>query len=109
MTARSPRRRNGFGEKPVAKFESHITCRREQRDSVERVGLARGWKGSAIDPDPIMGDKPYCYLTAYDSDVDRLKVQMEATAEALLREGLDVLRCKIERIVYDTKTDVNEL
>ncbi len=56
-----------------------------------------------------MGDKPYVYLTAYSPDAHNLRRAMEIVASALRVAGVDVLREKIERIVFDTKTGVNEL
>lgn len=95
----------------AVKFEAHITYDRILRPKVEPIGESLGWKGSAIDPDPIMGDKPYAYLTAYDTDPKRLLTRMDDVVAAMahLEPCVVALRLKIERIIYDTKTGVDEL
>src|SRR5690349_6220490 len=92
------------------KFEAHITYNRADRATVEPLGESMGWKGSAIDPDPIMGDKPYAYLTAYDPEPVRLLTRMNDVASEMVAQlQVAPLRLKIERIVFDTKTGVDEL
>lgn len=93
----------------MAKYEAHITYHRADRAAGEAIGEPLGWKGSAIDPDPIMGDKPYAYLTAYDPDPLVLLTRMRQCVLKLWERDVLCLRQKIERIVYDTKTDVNEI
>ena len=95
----------------MAKYEAHITCPRESSDTIQRLITRRltKWKFSAFDADPLMGDKPFAYLTSYDpSDEDMLDHMTEA-AYALEAAGVPVLRQKIERIVFDTKTQVDEI
>lgn len=93
----------------MAKFEAHITCNRADAQRVAQIGKGEGWSYSAFDADPIMGDKPYSYLTAYSKDQFDLLARMQSTCARLEYDGVHVLRSKIERIVYDTKTNFNEL
>jgi hypothetical protein len=95
----------------MAKFEAHITFDRAKSKLVQGLADDTGgkWKVSAFDADPIMGDKPYCYLTAYDKDEIMLLDRMSQVAGLAEVRGIPVLRQKIERIIYDTKTGVDEI
>lgn len=91
------------------KFESHVTCDVADAIVVERVANQAGWKFSRIDGDALMGAKPHCYLTAYSPDAQTLKDDMDVVVELLKFNHVPVLRQKIERIIFDTKTGVDEL
>ena len=88
------------------KFEAHITCPREASDRVEHFAIP-GWSFSVIDGDPIMGKRAYCYLTCYDTDAQRTKDRVRSMASAIRANGIEVLREKVEQIIYDTKTGVD--
>lgn len=92
----------------MAKYEAHITCPREQSEKL-KIFCIDGWKYSAFDADPIMGDKPFAYLTAYDADSGLLLMRMNYLTKLLRQVGITILREKIERIIYDTKTGVDEI
>ena len=92
----------------MEKFEAHITLPREKSDWVQAAAM-ENWKFSAIDGDALMGKKPYCYLTAYDSSAIELFKSMTQMCKILERVGVDVLRKKVEKIIYDTKTNVDEI
>src|SRR5690349_9915611 len=95
----------------MSKYEAHITFDKQYAEKL-KPGLATStvnWQYSAIDDDPIMGQKPYCYWTGYSSDPNVLLGSMQAVSWALTGSGVPVLRQKIERIIYDTKTGVDEL
>ncbi len=93
----------------MAKFESHITFHISAADTVKAVGDSYGWKYSQIDGDALMGAKPYCYLTGYAPDGHELHRDMNAVVNAARKQGVQELRTKIEQIVWDTKTGVNDL
>lgn len=93
----------------MPKFESHITCYIQDANKVMEVGEVLGWKFSKIDGDPLMGAKPYCYLTRYEPNEKVLFSEMNAAEVMLKREMVPVLRTKIERIIWDTKTGVDEI
>lgn len=90
-------------------YEAHMTFDREHAAKVE-TAAALGWVYSVITGCPLLGSGTYCYLTGYSrDDPAQLLREMEATATALAQSGVPVLRLKIERIVYDSKTGVNAL
>lgn len=92
----------------MPKFEAHITCHIEHAVRVEMFGTLMGWKFSRIDGDALMGAKPYCYLTCYSIQYEILRAEVDAASRNLAQMGVPVLREKIEQIVYDTKTGVDE-
>lgn len=85
------------------KFEAHITCPREDSGVVAERSNEH-WVFSAIDGDPVMGKRPYCYLTGYSTSAEELLGRMTAMAAMLRADGVEVLREKMEEIIYDTKT-----
>jgi hypothetical protein len=93
----------------MPKFEAHLTLPKADRDIASFVGETTGWTFSEIDGDPLMGAKPYCYLTAYEPDATLLLSRMRGVAHSLRQRGVAVLREKVEQIIYDTKTNVNEI
>lgn len=96
----------------MPKFEAHITCPREEGGGIMellRKKQITSWGFSAFDADPVLGDKPYFYLTMYSADEKLLKKAANLMAALLTQEGHSVLRQKIERIIYDTKTEVDEI
>jgi hypothetical protein len=93
----------------MAKFESHITFHISAAETVKTIGASHGWKYSQIEGDALMGAKPYCYLTGYAPDGRELQQSMNAVVDAVNQQGAMALRTKIEQIVWDTKTGVNEL
>lgn len=99
----------------TGKFEAHITLPREQGRDAAKVALyyyaygGPNWQSSNFDADPVMGDKPYSYLTAYYTDEKVLLERVRGMEEILKGNGIEVLRSKVERIIYDTKTGVNEI
>lgn len=92
----------------MAKYEAHITMDKTP-DAVAKVGDGvAGWQYSCIDDDPVMGQKPYCYLTGYHADRHTLAGRMRYVCAELEKVGVPVLRTKIERIVFDSKTGWND-
>jgi HD superfamily phosphohydrolase YqeK len=96
--------------KPLG-YEAHITFDRSMinSDAVVFIADKYDWKRSAFDADPIMGDKPYGYLTKYETDSRKLLDEVQYVSFLLESEAIPVLRRKIESILYDTKTGVNFL
>ena len=93
----------------TGRFEAHITFPKHTHKHVEAAGEREGWVFSAITGCPLLGQGDYCYLTSYDTDSDKLLASMDTVAATLAKQGIIALRLKIERIVYDTKTGVDEL
>lgn len=86
-------------------YEAHITYKEECRTMLEALTIP-GWKFSCIDGDPVLGKQKFCYLTSYDIDGKILLHRMRMVVESM---GFSCVRQKIEHIVYDTKTDIDEL
>lgn len=94
----------------MPKFEAHITLPLAARAEVERFAeVTQQWKFSCIDGDALMESKPYCYLTGYDPDGEALLDRAYGAVAALADLGITQLRVKVERIVFDSKTHVDEL
>jgi hypothetical protein len=91
------------------KYEAHITISLSSEEEVKKVGLSSNWTFSKILGDPIMGKEAYCYLTQYKENANELLKEMNDVASCLKLNNCKVLRCKIELICYDTKTNVNIL
>lgn len=91
------------------KFECHMTFHVDNAPWVKAAGEANGFKYSQIDGDAKMGPKPWCYLTAYAPTGEALKERMWEVEVLLEAAGVATLRKKIEEIVYDTKTGVDNL
>lgn len=97
-------------------YEAHITFDFAVAEWVKKRHTAK-WKFSIIDGDPNLGDKVFCYLTSYDDDpfclLERMKDEIFIVSLHFPRELYDEfgsnLRMKIERIVYDTKTNRDEI
>lgn len=89
------------------KFECHLTFDKTHRAVVQT--LRDDWKFSEIDGDALMGAKSFCYLTAYDTKAHRLLDRAKAVEQAAKQHGAEALRCKIEEIVYDTRTGINRI
>ena len=97
----------------MAKFEAHITMdkiyapRLKPSPTGDAIEIA-DWKYSAIDDDPVMGQNAYCYLTGYDTDAQNLLDRMLRVVDILYELHIGVLRTKVEQIIWDSKTGVNE-
>ena len=96
-------------------YEAHITYAIEDQAAVEKYHSPE-WKFSAIDGDPVLGKKVFCYLTSYDANPHKLLDRMKCEADSLRYfsevpgyDGAEPVRQKIERIVYDTKTQRDEV
>lgn len=86
-------------------YECHITMRGDPK-VIEPLVKATGWKFSAIDGDPVLGKGVLCYATSHfkgSRDVDEVIILMDEVADALRYKGAEVIREKVELVVYDTK------
>lgn len=69
--------------------------------------MVKGWTNSAIDGDIVLGAGMKRYLTRHEPDSAPQVVminEMEKLAESLSVSGRKVLRTKIERVLYDYRT-----
>lgn len=90
-------------------YECHITLKGVPGDLLKRqVESYHGWKFSAIDGDPTLGQSVFCYATKHynakhelDYVIERMhEVATELAGKAVVEE---VIREKVELVVYDTK------
>lgn len=91
----------------IGRFEWHITCPQGDRKRVMEVVDTTGWTFSEITGCPILGQGTYCYITGFDTDDQIALHDMIECVDILETVGVEVLRSKIENIVYDSKTKVN--
>jgi hypothetical protein len=91
-------------------FEIHVTLDNKYRE--EEAVIKRclpdphylTWKFSAIDGDPVLGDKVFCYLTGHTDFVKTALHQLVLLLGHLRFHGIEPIRTKIEHIVFDSKT-----
>ena len=84
-------------------YECHITIALADAEAGERVAKELHWSTSQIERDPVLGKDSYFYLTTHDSQLARIKSRMHHASFELKEAGVNVIREKIEHIVYDTK------
>lgn len=86
-------------------FEAHITINKEHHDRAAVLAAMRSWKMSQIDGDPVMGAKPFAYMTKWSKNFNELMLDMNTTREILLKLEIPipVLRCKIEAVLHDVR------
>ena len=83
--------------------ECHITCWVSQAKLAQSVADEDGWKTSEIHRDISLGNDVYFYLTTHHPNLMKMFEKMNATSAKLKAKGVDVVREKIELIIYDTK------
>lgn len=89
-------------------FECHITMRGERNEveeAVRRVGF--GWTFSCIDSDPVLGDEVFCYATNHYPTESIAITETSCAKRDLLGLGMNVVRAKVELIVFDERYGVN--
>jgi len=84
-------------------YESHITIHIKDAELAQVVADGYGWKTSKIAGDITLGKDTYFYLTTHERDLIRMQDKLRDTGTALRAAGLNVIREKIELIIYDTK------
>lgn len=87
-------------------YECHITIAVKDAEKACKLLQAFNWKTSEIKRDPILGDGSHFYFTRHDQSHGKIETHMRLAANTLRYAGIEVLREKIELIVYDTKTGV---
>lgn len=87
-------------------YECHITIEGDKA-AVEQAVAAVGWKFSAIDGDPSLGEGIKCYATMhYNSRIPVYEIidTVNSAANNLRSRGIKVVREKVELVVYDTRS-----
>lgn len=73
---------------------------------IEKAVISVGWKFSSIDGDPILGEGIKCYATKHfpvKIDVEQVIENVKGVSKALSDLGHNVIRDKVELVVYDSK------
>lgn len=86
-------------------YECHITLGLHPV-SAKRLIEALGWKYSMIEGDPVLGTGYHEYATRHASakcPESTIIAEMDYIAGVLAHMGFNVLRQKVELVVYDTK------
>lgn len=92
----------------MKKFESHITLLKpisvDKAKLLFRLAKQDNMKTSWITGDPVLGVGKWFYISGYDEDFDLLLLKVKNLSRKLKDLGFEVIREKIEEILYDTKT-----
>lgn len=87
-------------------YKCHITLAKQECVSPIQAIEALGWKYSAIDGDPDLGEGLLEYATTHylpDWVVTDVIDEMAKVTEVLTICGHRVIRQKVELVIYDTK------
>lgn len=90
-------------------YECHITILGESKSDkvkVEKSVLSIGWTFSAIDKDIVLGDGVKCYATRHFNiryDERNMEAMVMGAKYELESHGLKVIRCKIEKVLFDER------
>lgn len=92
-----------------AYYEAHITLIADPVSVKPYIESSRNpWKFSVIDGDPVLGEGIKCYATMF-FNVKRPQAEvlqlLHAKADHLKGVGFNVVRRKIEKVIYDDKMD----
>lgn len=88
-------------------YECHITMLGDP-EVLKPLVEKTGWKFSCINGDPVLGDGIKCYATMFHNirtEEQIVLTYLGMTAACLRERGVNVIRRKIERVVYDDKID----
>jgi len=83
-------------------YECHLTFDAEQASLVE-ASCPYGWTFSRIEGDPALGQRLYCYWTAWHGSHGVISDEMAVAISLAKRNGLPLVRAKIEHIIYDQR------
>jgi hypothetical protein len=87
-------------------FECHITIKGERDDVSPIVNeMGDGWSFSCIDGDPVLGLQEYCYATNHYETERGARLGISVWASYLSRMGLDIVRGKVEQVIFDSRTE----
>lgn len=87
-----------------------MTFDKEHATAIQKFADEVGWVFSVISGCPLLGQGTYCYLTNYNKLSPAVLVEdMQSIEQQLKERNVPTLRAKVEHIVYDSKTGVNEV
>lgn len=87
-------------------YECHITLEGNRTSTKSKVE-AIGWKFSAIDGDPVLGDGVKCYATKHYNErftENEVTEKVCNAAEMLQDAGMTVTRRKVELVIFDDRS-----
>jgi len=87
-------------------YECHITMTGD-KDTIKKLVEDQKWKFSCIDGDPTLGDGLKCYATRHFNvreNQDLILSKLLDIADRFSHSGINVLRRKIERVIYDDRS-----
>lgn len=92
-------------------YECHVTMS-GNKEAIKKCVEKLKWKFSCIDGDPTLGDGLKCYATRHFNH--KLKEsavlnELHRIADSLVNSGIEVLRRKIERVIYDDRSSTVRL
>jgi hypothetical protein len=87
-------------------YECHITIPAKAAEAGREIASKTHWKFSVIDGDPVLGKHVFAYLTTHGTDLTKVVARMNEVSAEVKAYGVDVIREKIELIVYDTKVGI---
>lgn len=94
-------------------YECHVTfIAPPESDSTSMGPTGMGWKFSQIDGDPVLGAGVKAYFTRQFREsipMDQVRAEVDQVGDVLVAEGYEVLRRKVELVVYDSKQLPDEL
>lgn len=85
-------------------FECHITLMSSQGEQATEIAKNLHWKTSEIARDPVLGNDTYFYLTTHTDNLPAMMTKLAGARGQLQQAGIEIIREKIEVIIYDTKT-----
>lgn len=93
----------------MSRYECHITLHKPVDTKLARklftISKEYNMKTSWITGDPVTGPGKWFYISGYSTSYEELLANMKKAAEQVRNLGIEVVREKIEQIMYDTKTN----
>lgn len=90
------------------KFECHITLLKPKTTKEAKIlfdiSSRHSFKCSWITGDPVLGVGKWFYISGYDKSFDVLLSKMKNVVMEVSSHNIEIVREKIEEILYDTKT-----
>lgn len=95
-------------------YECHVTmvANRDMFPTIKANVDKLSWKFSAIDGDPSLGEGVKCYATKHfraNMDPTTVLEKLNETADEITKSGVEVVRRKIELVIYDDRAKTVQL
>lgn len=91
------------------KFECHITLLKPKTTSEAKllfdISSRHSFRTSWITGDPVLGAGNWFYISGYDENYHNLFLKMKNVVREISSHNIEIIREKIEEILYDTKTN----